>query len=109
LTKWSWDDYLAVNFACGWVTPFDPRTHVRTADFITWKQRVLEIARDDPAIARQIIHEESSVYRQLRRYTDLDSLANDCCSLELDRWRNNRLRRLTEGAKESSRSSMQSG
>jgi hypothetical protein len=41
-------DYLAVNFGRGWVTPFDPRTHVRHADFAAWKEyRVTRWAYDD--------------------------------------------------------------
>jgi hypothetical protein len=87
VTPWGYEDYLAVNFGRGWVTPFDPRTHARTADFAAWKRRVLEAARADPALAERMIREEPSAYRVPRRYADIASLADDCCSLELDRWR----------------------
>jgi hypothetical protein len=79
VTRWSREDYRAVNFACGWVTPFDPRTHVRTADFAAWKRLVLEVARADPARAGRMIAEEASAYREPRRYSSVAELARDCC------------------------------
>jgi hypothetical protein len=90
VTRWSYEDYLAVNFHCGWVTPFDPRSHARTADFAAWKRQILEVARVDPARAERLIREQAAAYRVPRRYSDVASLANDCCSLELDRWRQRR-------------------
>jgi hypothetical protein len=86
VTRWAYEDYLAVNFRCGWVTPFDPRTHARTADFAAWKRQVLEVARVDPAAAKRMIREQPAAYRVPRRYSDIASLARDCCSLEFDRW-----------------------
>ncbi len=94
LTRWAYADYLAVNFRCGWVTPFDPRTHVRKADFADWKRNVLAVAREDPALAERMIREQAGAYSEPRRYSDVASLACDCCSLELDRWREGRGRRL---------------
>jgi hypothetical protein len=93
ITLWAYDDYLAINFRSGWVTPFDPRTHARTADFASWKDRVMEVARADPALAERMIREETGAYRVVRRYSDIASLAEDCCSLDLDRWRQERAAR----------------
>jgi hypothetical protein len=97
VTRWTYEQYLEINFACGWVTPFDPRTHVRTADFVVWKRRVLEVARADSAAAAALIRSEPSAYRETRRYAGVASLACDCCGLELGRWRESRQRRTAAG------------
>jgi hypothetical protein len=78
VTHWTYEQYLEINFACGWVTPFDPRTHVRIADFAGWKRRVLEVARADPARAEEMIRSQPSGYREPRRYAALADLAREC-------------------------------
>jgi hypothetical protein len=93
VTRWTYEEYLAINFRCGWVTPFDPCTHARTADFGAWKARVLEMAQTDPAEAERMIRDEAAAYREPRRYSAIAALAYDCCSLELDRWVELRRRR----------------
>jgi hypothetical protein len=90
VTAWTYADYLAINFTAGWVTPFDPRSHVRTADFESWKQRVLAVAAADQAAAEQMICEQSAAYREPRRYGSIAALAGDCCGLELGRWQQRR-------------------
>ena len=90
VTRWAYEDYLAVNFGRGWVTPFDPRTHVRHADFAAWKEHILAVARQDQALAERLIREQPEAYRQARRYRDLAALACDGCELELERWRQKR-------------------
>jgi hypothetical protein len=91
VTRWTYEQYLETNFACGWVTPFDPRTHVRKADFGVWKRYVLEVAGTDPARAEELVRAQPSAYREPRRYSGVASLARDCCWLELARWRGRRL------------------
>jgi len=86
LTGWTYEEYLAINFRCGWVTPIDPRSHARKADFAAWKLRVLSVAQTNPSEAERIIREETAAYREPRRYSVIAALAHDCCSLELDRW-----------------------
>ena len=39
----TYDLYLRINFEKGWVTPFDPRTHVRLADFWDFKRQVMDL------------------------------------------------------------------
>jgi hypothetical protein len=90
VTPWTFTDYLAVNFAAGWVTPFDPRTQVRTADFAVWKRQVLEAAQRDRDEAEQMIRTQSESYRMPRRYAGVGDLARDCCWPERDRWRQQR-------------------
>jgi hypothetical protein len=97
VTRWAYEDYLAVNFGRGWVTPFDPRTHVRHADFAAWKAQILAVARLDPALAEQLIREQPESYRQVRRYRDLAALARDGCDLEPGRRRQERDPRRTPG------------
>jgi hypothetical protein len=92
VTQWSFEDYLAINFSCGWVTPFDPRTHARIADFAAWRQQVLELAIKDARRAERLIREQPEAYCERRRYWDIDALASDCCSLEVDQWRQRRVR-----------------
>jgi hypothetical protein len=90
VTQWTYADYLSINLSLEWVTPFDPRSQARLADFGAWKLHVLAIARDDPAGAERLIREQPGAYREARRYSGLASLSCDCCSLELDRWRQKR-------------------
>jgi hypothetical protein len=78
VTRWTYEQYLEINFACGWVTPFDPRTHVRIADFAGWKRRVLELARADLARAAEMIRSQPWGYREPRRYAALADLAREC-------------------------------
>jgi hypothetical protein len=91
VTRWAFQAYQSINFSCGWVTPFDPRTHVRIADFAAWKQQILEMALEDPARAERMIREQPGAYCEPRRYSDIAALACDCCSLEVDQWRAKRL------------------
>jgi hypothetical protein len=40
---WNYDDYLKINPKRKWVTPYDPRTQVRQADFKEYKELALEV------------------------------------------------------------------
>ncbi|HEX6984276.1 MAG TPA: hypothetical protein VF170_02815, partial [Planctomycetaceae bacterium] len=43
-----YEHYVEINPGRGWFTPFDPRTHVRLADFAAFKEAVrLRTARRD--------------------------------------------------------------
>lgn len=42
----TYEQFQTINPACGWVTPFDPRTEVRRADFFHFKQQALQLIRD---------------------------------------------------------------
>lgn len=41
--QWNYSDYSDINFSKRWVTPFDPRTHLRDAEIFTFKNKALEI------------------------------------------------------------------
>jgi hypothetical protein len=77
IRKWTYAEYLEINFAVGWVTPFDPRTHVRHADFGKWKKAIQEVALSDPARAVKMIEEQRSSYLLPRKYNGLTSLAHE--------------------------------
>ena len=98
MTRWTYGEYLEINFGCGWVTPFDPRTHARKADFASWKQGVIALARVDPARAEAMIRSQPSGYSEPRRYSDIGSLARDCCGLELTKWREGRRQQVRQSA-----------
>jgi hypothetical protein len=37
----TYEQFQQINFDCGWVTPFDPHTHVRHAEFFDFKNKVM--------------------------------------------------------------------
>lgn len=46
---------LTVNFKVGWVTPYDPRTHVRLNNCKTYKDSIMEMAKIDENVAMEAI------------------------------------------------------
>lgn len=42
----SYESFEEINLACGWVTPFDPRIEVRTADFHRFKDDVMKMVEE---------------------------------------------------------------
>jgi hypothetical protein len=62
ITKWTYDAYLEINFKNKWVTPFDPRTHIRVADIYKFKRKILNIADLDEALAAYTIKQSFNVY-----------------------------------------------
>jgi hypothetical protein len=59
---WDYPDYTEPSFEHGWVTPHDPRTHVRTADFWPFKDKVLKLATTDLRAAREYIEKNKHLY-----------------------------------------------
>lgn len=45
---WTYADFDAINHVAGWVTPFDPRTHVRLPQLLPYKKFVHELSRHLP-------------------------------------------------------------
>ena len=72
---WTYAEYLEINFAVGWVTPFDPRTQVRHADFAHWKKVIQEVALSDTARAIKMIEEQKSSYLLPRLYSSVPQFA----------------------------------
>jgi hypothetical protein len=48
IKDWRYEQYLEINFAAGWVTPFDPRTHCRRENTAAYKEmcRLVEASQD---------------------------------------------------------------
>lgn len=62
------EDFEGINLECGWVTPFNPITHVRLADFHEYKQLVLALiaGHADETLIRKFIEENRSKYCEKR-------------------------------------------
>ena len=69
--------YNTPNFDIGWVTPFDPRTEVRIADFGDFKRFVVNMAKTDIPGAIDYIKKNKSVYSRKRRYKDIRGMVAD--------------------------------
>ncbi len=62
ILNWKYEDYLEINPANKWVTPFDPRTHIRKAEFFSYKNHVLEMFKIDPDRAKNFVLNSSGAY-----------------------------------------------
>jgi hypothetical protein len=47
LQEWTYEQYLEINLAVGWVTPYDPRTHCRKSDFRQYKKKILALPPEE--------------------------------------------------------------
>lgn len=66
VTDWTYDQYLEVNFANGWYTPFDPRTQVRVADIRPFKGLVRKKLKElEDGVAPFTSEGLESIIRQL--------------------------------------------
>lgn len=75
MKMWKYDDYLHINFDNRWVTPFDPRTHVRVADIGNFKKIALELSKIDPAEAEIYIRARQNTYVETRKWSSVANLA----------------------------------
>jgi hypothetical protein len=74
IKNWKYKEYNSIIFKNGYVTPHDPRTHVRLADFFAFKIKALEIAKTDEQLAEQYIKENTHRFcspRTIRSVKDL--------------------------------------
>jgi hypothetical protein len=63
----SYEMFSEVNLAVGWVTPFDPRTHLRLPDFMEFKKKVLAMPEKK---ALKYIKEHPEEYKMPRKGID---------------------------------------
>lgn len=63
VSDWKYSDYTELVEENNWYTPFDPRTHVRTADFYMFKKEAKDRFKIDPEGAR------TWVFDNLDRFT----------------------------------------
>lgn len=58
--------YEEINFSRGFVTPFDPKTEIRLADFSAFKAKVLELSKTDPDAAAEYVMQNPHLYKRPR-------------------------------------------
>jgi len=72
--EWSYAEYLEINFDHKWVTPFDPRTHVRLGEFFDFKQEVYKHLEQSEASAIEYIEAHPSGYCKPRTFDSIEQL-----------------------------------
>lgn len=84
---WKYEDYLHINFDNRWVTPFDPRTHVRVADIGVFKKTALDLSKTDADAAKSYIRAHQHTYVEARKWTGVANLAQTYLdSIEKDQY-----------------------
>jgi hypothetical protein len=77
IRKWSYEEYSEVNFESKWVTPFDPRTHLRAADISYLKNNAMDIYKKSGAeLAHQFILENKNKFFIAKNITTIEELSN---------------------------------
>jgi hypothetical protein len=61
------EEYLEINFAKTFVTPYDPRISIRLFDFGDYKRHVMSLFKRDREMAIRYIQENSTQYRKERQ------------------------------------------
>lgn len=75
VVDWTYEDYDAVWWDRGYVTPFDPKTEVRLSDFMAFKAKALEYALHDKQKALDYIYANKHLYARPRQINTLAELA----------------------------------
>ena len=76
IQDWKYSDYIEINFACRWVTPFDPRSEIRISDYSYFKNNVYDLFKVSEAEAIKFIRKNKSMYTISREsYNIYDILA----------------------------------
>ena len=76
LTEWKYKDYLEIAPENNWYTPFDPKTHVRTADFAAFKKEARERFKSDVNVALDWLYKNLDQFRTPRTIHTVPELAN---------------------------------
>lgn len=80
ITDWNYSDYLEINHSNGWYTPFDPRIHTRTPEFASFKKLAKQKFSVDLIEANKWVMENTSLFREPRRFKSVAELANSVYS-----------------------------
>ena len=72
VTEWTYELYLEINLSVGWVTPFDPRTHVRKPELHAFKKLVKE-----NQLPEEFIRDNLDLYCEIRRFHTIDEMAKE--------------------------------
>lgn len=76
IKEWKYSEYLEINFAEGWVTPFDPRIELRLADFFNFKKEVLGVLyAKGLTAAEEYIKSNKHLYTKKRKIFTVDELS----------------------------------
>lgn len=75
LTDWSYDQYLEISPENGWYTPFDPRIHVRKADFGNFKKLARDKFANNPEEAFRWVLDNLEEFRCDRTFGHVKELA----------------------------------
>jgi len=68
------EDYLQINWVHNFMTPYDPRTHLRLHDFYDYKKHILDLAQVDRLQATKYIEDNKDLYckpRTIHRVSEL--------------------------------------
>jgi len=90
----SYEDYIHANLDAGWITPFNPKTEVRVADFQEFKDFVHRLLDIDSAVRYILRHKD--LYACPRDIYTLDELAHLCADnylRNLEEYERTRIRR----------------
>ncbi len=77
VSKWTYDEYLDINFNQNWVTPFDPRKDFRYPDFLQFKCAVRDALKVSKTHAIDYIRSHPHLYLETKRYEDISTLAEE--------------------------------
>lgn len=75
MNSWLYDDYLEIAPHNNWYTPFNPKTHVRTADFAKFKIEAKERFSKDPIEAVDWLYQHLEDFRTIRKINYVADLA----------------------------------
>ena len=73
---WTYDEYLEIAPQNNWYTPFDPRIHVRTADFSKFKAEAKKRFKVDQKEAVEWLYDHLHDFRETRTITGVPELAD---------------------------------
>lgn len=75
LSKWEYKDYLEIAPENNWYTPFNPKTHVRTADFAAFKKEARDRFQQDANAALDWLYNNFQQFRTPRTIHTVPELA----------------------------------
>jgi len=87
ITDWNYSQYLEIAPEHGWYTPFDPRIHVRTADFAEFKYDARERFKNNHEEATKWVMDNLDRFRTERTFYTISEMMtlllaqkNSCCT-----------------------------
>lgn len=75
INEWKYEQYLEVNHAAGWYTPFDPRLHLRSGDFTAFKKEARGRFLVQPPLAEAWVRAHVGRFRRDRTFGTVPEMA----------------------------------